>query len=68
MSTSSISNNPPAPPVQPPQQAQPVVRDRDGDKDKDATESKAAKAQESGSTAQSLPVDPNRGRNLNISA
>ena len=47
MSTSSISNNPPAPPVQPPQQAQPVVRDRDGDKDKDATESKAAKAQDS---------------------
>jgi hypothetical protein len=41
--------------------------DSDGDHDNDATESASVKATESGG-APSLPTDPNRGRNLNISA
>lgn len=41
--------------------------DSDGDNDNDATESASVKAKESGG-APSLPTDPNRGRNLNISA
>lgn len=40
--------------------------DTDGDNDNDATESASVKAKESGG-ASSLPTDPNRGRNLNIS-
>lgn len=49
------------------QAAAPQVAKVDSDGDNDATESASVKAKESGG-APSLPTDPNRGRNLNISA
>ena len=57
------------PAVQPPVQQVPKVsaRDKDGDNDNDGTEGKAAKAAEASGSAQALPADPNKGRNVNIS-
>jgi len=52
-------------PYQQTQQTQRTGRDTDGD---DATESAATKAKEANVGATGLPVDANRGRNLNIVA
>ncbi len=65
MSASSISSSTSSQSIVP-QQARAV--DRDGDKDNDLTESKAKKSAETGGSANSLPSDVNRGRNLNITA
>ncbi len=55
----------PLPPVQPSQK----VTAKDSDGDNEAAEKKAAKADEaSKSSDTTLPADPNKGRNVNISA
>jgi len=63
----SVSSIPPASTGSAPPTA-PIANDRDGDRDNDATEGAAEKARETQAAASSLPVDPNRGRALNISA
>jgi len=63
MSTSPVSNSPPPPSIQPPQHAQQAPAATHG-KDQPA----AAKSQDSGTVQHTPPVNPNRGRNLDISA
>ncbi|RAU22788.1 hypothetical protein CU669_05195 [Paramagnetospirillum kuznetsovii] len=63
MSTASIADKAQLPPIQPIRQTAPVVRDADGDKDKEGAE-QAAEANKPSS--EPLPLDPNKGRNLNI--
>lgn len=63
MSTSPVSSSPPPPPpsIQPPQHVQQAAAHG---KDQPA----AAKSPDSGTAQHTPPVNPNRGRNLDISA
>lgn len=71
MAVGAVSTNTPVQGYQPLQQSpksqktQKVGPDNDGD---EATESAAAKTKEAKATTAGLPVDTNRGRNLNILA
>lgn len=65
MAVGAVSTTTPVQPPQPLQQT-PAVSATDKDRD-EATEGSATKAKEAASGGTSLPVDANRGRNVNIS-